>query len=55
MKGKVEHFIGRKAMDIDGLGAETVDALFEAGLISKSSDLYSLTFDQVVNLSLIHI
>ncbi|MDG1427807.1 MAG: NAD-dependent DNA ligase LigA [Crocinitomicaceae bacterium] len=50
MKGKVEHFIGRKAMDIDGLGAETVDALFEAGLISKSSDLYSLTFDQVVNL-----
>ncbi len=50
MKGKVEHFIGRKAMDIDGLGAETVDALFEANLISNSADLYSLTFDQVVNL-----
>ncbi len=50
MKGRVEHFIGRKAMDIDGLGAETVDALFEAGLIQNAADLYSLTFDQVVNL-----
>lgn len=50
MKGKVEHFIGRKAMDIDGLGSETVDALFEANLIANISDLYSLTFDQVVKL-----
>lgn len=50
MKGKVEHFIGRKAMDIDGLGAETVDALFDAGLIKNSADLYILTFDQVVEL-----
>lgn len=50
MKGKVEHFIGRKAMDIDGLGAETVDALFETGLIKNAADLYELTFDQVVEL-----
>jgi DNA ligase (NAD+) len=50
MKGKVEHFIGRKAMDIDGLGAETVDALFEAGLIANIADLYALTFHQVVEL-----
>lgn len=50
MKGKVEHFISRKAMNIDGLGAETVDALFEAGLIHSIADLYELTFDQVVAL-----
>ena len=50
MKGKIEHFIGRKAMDIDGLGAETVDALFEEGLIRNMADLYELTFDQVVEL-----
>jgi len=50
MKGKVEHFIGRKAMNIDGLGAETVDALFEEGLIHNVADLYELTFDQVVEM-----
>ncbi|MCH2223810.1 MAG: NAD-dependent DNA ligase LigA [Crocinitomicaceae bacterium] len=50
MKGKVEHFIGRKSMDIDGLGVETVDALFEAKLIENLADLYELTFDQVVEL-----
>lgn len=50
MKGKVEHFIGRKAMDIDGLGGETVDALFEAGLIRNYADLYDLSFDQIVDL-----
>ena len=50
IKGRIEHFIGRKAMNIDGLGAETVDALVEKGLINSYADLYSLTFDQVVNL-----
>lgn len=50
MKGKIEHFIGRKAMNIDGLGAETVDAMFEAGLIRNYADLYDLTFDQVVEM-----
>ena len=50
MKGKLEHFISRKAMNIDGLGAETVDALFEQGLIRNCADLYDLTFHQVVEL-----
>jgi DNA ligase (NAD+) len=50
IKGKLEHFIGRKAMNIDGLGAETVDALFEQGLVRNCADLYDLTFHQVVEL-----
>jgi DNA ligase (NAD+) len=50
MKGKMEHFISRKAMNIDGLGAETIDLLYEKGLIKTSADLYDLTFDQVVEL-----
>lgn len=50
LKGKLEHFIGRKAMNIDGLGAETVDALFEQGLVRNCADLYDLTFHQVVEL-----
>lgn len=50
VKGKIEHFISRKAMNIDGLGAETVDALFASDLIKDIADLYTLTFDQVVNL-----
>ena len=37
-------------MDIDGIGTETVDALFEEGLIRNMADLYELTFDQVVDL-----
>lgn len=50
MRGKVEHFISRKAMDIDGLGGETVEALLKAELIRSYADLYKLTFDQIVNL-----
>jgi DNA ligase (NAD+) len=50
MKGKMEHFISRKAMNIDGLGVETIDLLYEKGLIKTSADLYDLTFDQVVEL-----
>lgn len=49
-KGKLEHFISRKAMNIDGLGAETVDLMYEKGLVKTIADLYDLTFDQVVNL-----
>lgn len=48
MKGKIEHFISRKAMNIDGLGSETVDALFELGLIRDVSDLYRLSFEEIV-------
>jgi DNA ligase (NAD+) len=46
----MEHFIARKAMNIDGLGVETIVHLFKAGLVKNGADLYSLTFDQVVNL-----
>ena len=51
IKGRIEHFVGRKAMNIDGLGEETVDLLFSQGLISTPSDLYSLSFNQLANLS----
>lgn len=50
IKGKMEHFIGRRAMDIEGLGAETVEQLFEAGLIENYADIYDLTADQLLPL-----
>lgn len=50
IKGKIEHFIARKALNIDGLGAETVDQLFTAGLIENYADLYTLKFEEVVEL-----
>jgi DNA ligase (NAD+) len=50
IKGKLEHFISRKAMNIEGLGSETIDLLFEKGLVRAITDLYNLTFDQIVNL-----
>ena len=42
IKGKFEHFINKKAMDIDGIGPETIDLLFENKLISTIPDLYDL-------------
>ena len=42
VKGRIEHFISRKAMNIDGLGAETIDLLYGVNLIKDISDLYSL-------------
>lgn len=50
IKGRIEHFISRKAMNIDGLGAETVEDLFEAGLIDDMADLYDLTKEEVIEL-----
>jgi DNA ligase (NAD+) len=43
IKGRIEHFISRKAMNIEGLGEETVDLLFNNGLIRNYADLYDLT------------
>jgi DNA ligase (NAD+) len=40
--GKMQHFIGRKAMNIDGLGDETIEQLYQRGFIRHISDLYSL-------------
>ena len=48
--GKIQHFISRKAMDIDGLGAETVQLLFDHQLIEHCADLYSLTAEQLLPL-----
>ncbi|MEN8138026.1 MAG: NAD-dependent DNA ligase LigA [Bacteroidota bacterium] len=52
IKGKIEHFISRKAMDIDGLGAETIDLLFSVGLIHNIGDLYDLKSKKTELLSL---
>lgn len=43
IKGKIEHFISRRAMNIDGLGPETVDLFFRLGLIQNTADLYQLS------------
>jgi DNA ligase (NAD+) len=48
--GRIQHFISRKAMDIDGLGGETVALLVSEGLITNYSDLYELTEEQVIPL-----
>ena len=48
--GRIQHFISRKAMDIEGLGAETVTLLVNEGLISNYSDLYELTKEQIIPL-----
>ncbi len=50
IKGRIEHFISRKAMNIDGLGAETVDLLVEKELVKSYVDLYALSFTQIVDL-----
>jgi len=50
VKGRVEHFIGRKAMNIDGLGPETIDLFFANNLINDVADLYSLTREQIASL-----
>ena len=48
--GRIQHFISRKAMDIDGLGAETVALLVNSEIIRNYSDLYSLSVNDVINL-----
>lgn len=48
--GRIEHFVGRKMMAIDGLGGETVAELVQAGLIHNVADLYDLTKDQLLAL-----
>lgn len=48
--GRIQHFISRKAMDIEGLGGETVELLFKQGLINNYADLYELKKEQIVPL-----
>lgn len=50
VKGRIEHFVARRAMDIDGLGSEIIAQLVDAGLISDYTDLYDLRYEQVVAL-----
>ncbi|WP_297702647.1 NAD-dependent DNA ligase LigA [uncultured Eudoraea sp.] len=48
--GKIQHFISRKALDIEGLGSETVELLYKEGLINNYADLFILTKDQLMPL-----
>ncbi|MCG2420043.1 NAD-dependent DNA ligase LigA [Aequorivita sp. F47161] len=48
--GRIQHFISRKAMDIEGLGGETVALLVNNGLINNYADLYLLTEEQIIPL-----
>lgn len=50
IKGRIEHFISRKAMDIEGLGEETIDLLFSNKLIRTVADLYELKKEQLIPL-----
>lgn len=50
VKGKMEHFVARKAMNIDSLGGETIEQLFDAGLLRNIADLYDLKKEQLLPL-----
>jgi DNA ligase (NAD+) len=50
IKGKMEHFVSRKAMDIDGLGEETIGLLYDQGLAKNITELYDLKKEQLANL-----
>ena len=47
IKGRIEHFVSRRAMNIDTLGPETIDDLYARGLIHNIADLYDLSVDQL--------
>lgn len=48
--GRIEHFVARRAMNIDGLGSEIIQQLYQAGLVRDYTDLYDLKYEQVVAL-----
>jgi len=48
IKGRIEHFISRKALDIDGMGPETIEQLYNAGLVHGVADLYTLDREQLL-------
>lgn len=49
IEGRVEHFVGRRMMNIDGIGEEVVHALFERGFVNNAADLYDLTEEQIAS------
>lgn len=50
IKGRIEHFIQRKAMDIDSLGERTIDALYQLGFVKTPADLYDLRREHILQL-----
>lgn len=48
--GRVEHFVGRRMMNIDGIGEEIAQTLFDKGMVKNIADLYDLTFEQLMGL-----
>ncbi len=50
IKGKMEHFVSRKAMNIDGLGSETINLLYQNGLLHNIADIYSLKIPDMIPL-----
>jgi DNA ligase (NAD+) len=50
IKGKLEHFIGRKAMNIEGLGSETIAGLFDKQLVKNAADFYYLPTERLIGL-----
>lgn len=50
IKGKIEHFIQRKALNIENLGTETIDLFYQKGIVKSPADLYELTKDKLANL-----
>lgn len=49
IKGKIEHFVSRKAMDIEGLGEETIDLLYRQGLLKNIADIYDLKPEDIAS------
>lgn len=54
IKGKLEHFIARKAMNIESLGEGKIELLYDQGLVRNVADLYDLTFDHLIGLEKIY-
>lgn len=50
IKGRIEHFVSRKAMDIDGLGPETIDLFYQAGLVKDIADIYSMSVRDIARM-----
>jgi DNA ligase (NAD+) len=50
IKGKIEHFVGRRAMNIESMGAETIDLFYKAGLLHNIADIYDLKKEQIIPL-----
>lgn len=50
MKGKIAHFISRRAMNIDGMGEETVEQFYDLGLIRTSADIFELTANKIIGI-----